>query len=195
MEAYSERYEAALALAARVHREQTRKGSDIPYIVHLAHVSVILIRHGFAEDLAIAGLLHDAVEDQDLPLADIEAGFGPAVAAIVSALTERKHEDGVERPWETRKREALHQLRRAGPDAVAVKAADALHTVRSLLAGLEEEGPALWDRFSRGADQSFWFYDRVAEIVRERLAEHPLADELDRAVDALEVAIAAGEER
>jgi len=195
MEAYSERYEAALALAARVHRQQTRKGNDVPYIVHLAHVSVILIRHGFAEDLAIAGLLHDAVEDQDLPLADIEAGFGPEVAAIVAALTERKREGGVERPWEARKREALHQLRHAGLDAVAVKAADALHTVRSLIAGLAAEGSALWSNFSRGADQSLWFYESVAEIVRERLAEHPLADELDRAVDALEEAIAAGEER
>jgi (p)ppGpp synthase/HD superfamily hydrolase len=195
MEAYSERYEAALALAARVHRQQTRKGSDIPYIVHLAHVSVILIRHGFAEDLAIAGLLHDAVEDQDLPLEDIEAGFGPEVAAMVAALTERKHEEGVERPWEARKREALHQLRRANLDAVAVKAADALHTVRSLLAGLAAEGPALWANFSRGADQSLWFYESVAEIVRERLPEHPLADELDRAVDGLEEAIAASEDR
>jgi len=195
MEAYSERYEAALALAARVHREQTRKGSDVPYIAHLAHVSVILIRHGFGEDLAIAGLLHDAVEDQDLPLEDIEAGFGPEVAAMVSALTERKREGGVERPWETRKQETLHQLRRASLDAVAVKAADTLHSVRSIVAGLAEKGPALWSSFSRGADQSFWFYESVAEIVRERLGAHPLADELDHAVDALEEAIAASEER
>ena len=146
MEAYSERYEAALAMAARTHRDQTRKASDVPYIVHLAHVSVILIRHGFGEDLAIAGLLHDAVEDQDLPLVEVEA-------------------------------------------------ADTLHTVRSLLAGLAEHGPAHWSRFSRGPDQSLWFYESVAEIVRERLAAHPLADELDRAVDALEEAIAAGEDR
>jgi len=195
MEAYSERYEAALVLAARTHRHHTRKAGDVPYIVHLAHVSVILIRHGFGEDLAIAGLLHDAVEDQGLPLTDVEAGFGREVAAMVSALTERKHEDGVERPWETRKREVLHQLERAGVDAVAVKAADTLHTVRSLLAGLAENGPAHWSLFSRGPDQSLWFYESVAEIVRERLAAHPLADELDRAVDSLEEAIAAGEVR
>jgi (p)ppGpp synthase/HD superfamily hydrolase len=195
MEAYSERYEAALALAARVHCDQLRKGTDVPYIVHLVHVSVILIRHGFAEDLAIAGLLHDAVEDQDLPLPAIEAEFGPEVAAIVAALTERKREGGVERPWEVRKREALHQLRRASVEAVAVKAADTLHSVRGLVPALAEEGPALWSRFSRGADQSLWYYESVAEIVRERLAEHPLADELDRAVDALEEAIAASEER
>jgi (p)ppGpp synthase/HD superfamily hydrolase len=195
MQAYSERYEAALALAARAHREQTRKTSDVPYIAHLAHVSVILIRHGFDEDLAIAGLLHDAVEDQDVPLPAIEAQFGPRVASIVAALSERKQEGGVKRPWESRKQEMLHQLRRAGVDAVAVKAADTLHSVRTIITDLAEKGPALWASFSRGPDQSLWFYESVAEIVRERLPEHPLADELDRAVDALEEAIAAGKER
>jgi (p)ppGpp synthase/HD superfamily hydrolase len=63
MAAFSARYDAALVLAARAHRDQVRKGTDIPYIAHPAHVSVILIRHGFGEELAIAGLLHDVVED------------------------------------------------------------------------------------------------------------------------------------
>ncbi len=195
MEAYSERYEAALSLAARAHRAQLRKASDVPYIAHLVHVSVILIRHGFDEDLAIAGLLHDAVEDQDVPLADIDTQFGSRVATIVAALTEHKRAGGVERPWEARKQEMLHQLRRANNDAIAVKAADTLHSVRTIVAGLAEKGPALWSSFSRGAGQSLWFYESVAEIVRDRLEAHPLADELDRAVDALEEAIAGSEDR
>ena len=62
------RYDAALALAARAHRDQLRKGTDLPYIAHPVHVSIILIRHGFGEDLTIAGLLHDVVEDTDTSL-------------------------------------------------------------------------------------------------------------------------------
>jgi (p)ppGpp synthase/HD superfamily hydrolase len=104
MTAYSDRYQAALILAAHAHRTQERKGSDVPYIVHPVQVSVILLRHGFAEDVAIAGLLHDVVEDQDVPLARIEADFGPEVAEMVAALTERKREGDVQRPWEARKR-------------------------------------------------------------------------------------------
>jgi (p)ppGpp synthase/HD superfamily hydrolase len=195
MQAYSKRYEAALALAARAHRDQDRKGSDVPYIVHPVHVSVLLIRHGFDEDLAIAGLLHDVVEDQDVPLPAIEAEFGARVAAIVLALTERKREGDVKRPWEVRKQESLHQLGGAGLDAVAVKAADALHSVCSIVAGLAESGPTFWSRFARGADQSLWYYESVAQLVRERLGAHPLADELARAVEALAEAIAAGAER
>ena len=88
MPAYSERYDEALALAARAHRHQTRKGSDVPYLVHVVHVSVILLGHGFPRDVAIAGLLHDVVEDQGIPLSDIEADFGQAVANMVAAASE-----------------------------------------------------------------------------------------------------------
>jgi (p)ppGpp synthase/HD superfamily hydrolase len=190
MEAYSQRYDAALALAARAHRSQMRKGSDVPYIVHPVHVSVILLRHGFSEAVAIAGLLHDVVEDQNVPPSRIEAEFGPAVAEMVAALTEKKKEDGRPRPWEIRKQEALEQVQRASLDAVAVKAADALHSSRSMAADLRREGSSVWGSFSRGPAEFVWYYECVAEIVRQRLGPHPLAAELDAAVLDLRQAIA-----
>ncbi len=190
MNAYSERYEAALTLAARAHRHQTRKGGDVPYLVHPVHVSVILLRHGFSEDVAIAGLLHDVVEDQGVPLAEIEAAFGPAVTEMVAALSEKKKEAGQPRPWEIRKQEALAQIRQASLEATAVKAADALHSTRSLAADLRRQGPSLWGNFSRGPAKSLWYYRSVAEIVGQRLGDHPLAVELDAAVQDLAQAIA-----
>ncbi len=189
MNAWSERYEAALILAVRAHRQQVRKGSDIPYIVHPVHVSAILLRYGFSEEAAIAGLLHDVVEDQDVPLAHIQAGFGPAVAEMVAVLSERKREGGDERPWEVRKQEKIEQLRQASLEAVAVKAADTLHNVRSMESGLREQGPSFWGHFKRGPGPSLWYYQSVAGIVRERLGAHPLADELDRAVEELKRAV------
>jgi (p)ppGpp synthase/HD superfamily hydrolase len=193
MAAYSERYDTALILAVRAHREQVRKIDDVPYIVHPVHVSVILIRHGFAEDVAIAGLLHDVVEDQDVALAHIEATFGPAVAEMVNALTERKWEGNIKRSWEIRKQEALDQIRRASLGAVAVKAADTLHSARSLIAGLERQTPSLWSNFARGPEQSLWYHQSVAAIVRERLGSHPLADELEATVKELAQAIVEAE--
>jgi (p)ppGpp synthase/HD superfamily hydrolase len=190
LDAYSQRYDAALVLAARAHRSQTRKGSDIPYVIHPVHVSVILIRHGFGEDVAIAGLLHDVVEDQDVPLARIEAEFGPAVAEMVAALTEKKKEAGRPRPWEIRKQEALADAEQAGLDAIAVKAADALHSTRQMAADLRREGAAMWGSFSRGPDKTLWYYQSVAEVVGRRLGPHPLAAELEAAVRDLAQAIA-----
>jgi (p)ppGpp synthase/HD superfamily hydrolase len=189
MPAYSQRYDAALALAARAHQGQTRKGSDVPYIVHPVHVSVILIRHGLDEQTAIAGLLHDVVEDQDVPLAQIEAEFGPDVAAMVEALSERKKAGGVERPWEDRKRELLDQLRAAGRSAVAVKAADAIHNIGATAADLRRRGPGIWRHFKRGPEQTIWYYRQILAIVGQRLGDHPLAGELQAAVDDLARAI------
>jgi (p)ppGpp synthase/HD superfamily hydrolase len=191
MPAYSQRYDEALALAARAHRHQTRKGSVVPYLVHPVHVSVILLRHGFPGDVAIAGLLHDVVEDQDIPLSDIEAGFGPHVANMVAALTERKQEDGIERTWENRKQEALGQLEEAGTDTVAVKAADVLHNTRTLARQLHSQGPSAWIHYSRGPDASLWYARSVAAIARDRLGPHALVDELDSSIDHLQSIIAA----
>lgn len=190
MEGYSERYEAALDLAARAHQAQVRKVRDVPYIVHLVHVSVILLRHGFAEDVVIAGLLHDIVEDQDVALDQIETDFGPPVTEMVAALTEQKQMDGADRPWVVRKRELLSQLRQASLGAAAVKAADTLHSTRSLTSDLRREGALIWNNFSRGPGPSLWYYQSVAALVRARLGAHPLADELDAAVQDLERAIA-----
>ena len=190
MEAFSERYESALALAARAHQGQVRKAGGDPFIVHVIHVSVILLRHGFSEDVVVAGLLHDVVEDQDVPLTDIEARFGPAVAEMVAVLTEQKREGDVERPWEIRKQEALDKLRRASPEAVAVKAADVLHNAHSVALVLRREGAAIWGRFSRGPEETLWYYRSVAQIVRERWGEHPLARELEGAIDHLEQTVA-----
>lgn len=185
MNSYSERYDAALALAASAHASQTRKGSTTPYIVHPVHVSVVLIRYGFPEDVTIAGLLHDVVEDQGYPLSDIEAQFGPAVAEMVEAATERKKEAGQPRKWEDRKREALEHIREASTDAVALKAADVLCNTRAMASALRRTGASIWEHFSRGPEQSMWYYQSLADLAHERLGDHPLLAELDEAIQDL----------
>lgn len=186
MRGFSARYDAALCLAARAHRTQKRKGRDVPYIVHPVQVATILLRYGFAEDVVIAGLLHDVVEDQDVSLDTIGAEFGPAVAEMVAALSERKREGGKPRPWEERKKEALAHLRQASAGAMAVKAADVLHNAHSLRAHLQRDSAAAWEHYSRGSDQTLWYYRAVLEIVQNELDGHPLLDEVREAVSDLE---------
>ena len=57
------RYGDALAWADALHRDQQRKGKAVPYISHLIAVSGLVWEDGGTEDQAIAGLLHDAIED------------------------------------------------------------------------------------------------------------------------------------
>jgi (p)ppGpp synthase/HD superfamily hydrolase len=186
MPAYSQRYDDALIFAAQAHRDQLRKGTDIPYIMHPFHVSAMLIRYGFDEDLVIAGALHDVVEDCGVSLETIAERFGPRVAQLVAAVSERKSADGLDLPWEDRKGSKLAELRQGGPDVAALKAADALHNARSISAALSESGSSVWGRFSRGPEPTLWYYREILAGVRSWLGEHPLADELEGAIVELE---------
>jgi (p)ppGpp synthase/HD superfamily hydrolase len=185
MHALSSRYDEALVFAAIAHRTQLRKGSDTPYIAHPAHVSILLIRHGFGEDLAIAGLLHDVVEDCDVPIATVRARWGDEVGRLVEAVSEQKHDAGGERSWEERKAEKLAHMRDGDAGVAALKAADALHNAFSVLRDLQDVGPAVWSRFKRGPVPSIAYYREIAAIAREKLGSHPIVDELDSVIAAL----------
>jgi (p)ppGpp synthase/HD superfamily hydrolase len=187
MHAYSQRYDDALILAAQAHRTQLRKGTDIPYIMHPFHVSAILIRYGFSEDLVVAGALHDVVEDCGVSLETIAERFGERVAQLVAAVSERKAENGMTLSWEDRKTSKLTELREAGADVAALKAADALHNSRSVIAALRESGSSIWGRFSRGPEPTLWYYREILSGVRLWLDTHPLADELEGAILELEM--------
>ena len=176
---YSELYERALRLADGSHRRQNRKGSTIPYITHPVHVSLILMRYGFAMEVCIAGLLHDVVEDQGYPLAAIDEDFGPRVARIVGALSETKSDSsGNKLPWETRKAEGLAKVRQAGPEAAAVKAADTIRNINSTLHDIRRNGVNVLNRFSRGPQQMLDNYRKVVALIEKAIGPHPLADEL-----------------
>jgi (p)ppGpp synthase/HD superfamily hydrolase len=185
--AYSERLDRALALAARAHRDQKRKGSDVPYVQHPAHVAILLVKHGFAEDVVIAGVLHDVVEDTDVPLETIRAGFGDAVAALVAVVSEQKMEghDGAPRSWHARKADLLAAIAGGPVEAAAVKAADALHNCATTVRDVRASGDAAWARFNAGRTDQIAWYRGVARMVRERLGGHAIAVELEEMVETL----------
>src|SRR3954463_252718 len=96
--------ERALRWAATCHHGQVRRGCEAPYIEHALGVALILDRAGFDQDVVIAGLLHDVVEDTAATLDEVAARFGPAVAETVGHCSEHKVDDaGCKRPWIDRK--------------------------------------------------------------------------------------------
>lgn len=195
MHSYSARYDTAMRLAARTHRAQLRKGSDTPYIAHVVHVSVILVRHCFDDDLAIAGLLHDVVEDCAVPIDAIHDQFGARVAQLVAAVTEQKAADGMPLPWEQRKADKLAHLRDGGPDVAALKAADAIHNMRSIIADVQQEGLAVWQRFKASPQQTLGYYRAIAAHVQHWLGPHAIALELRDALTDLAALVEAEESR
>jgi (p)ppGpp synthase/HD superfamily hydrolase len=150
--------ESALRRAAVWHCGQTRRSSGVPYVQHVVAVAMVLDRLGFPEEVVVAGLLHDAVEDAEATVEEIAAEFGPEVAALVAAASERKLDaQGLKRPWIDRKTEHLEALREASVEARAVALADKLHNLTSLLHDLRA-GVPIWSSFNAERDQVLWYY-------------------------------------
>ena len=160
---YGEKFEEALVYAACVHRDQTRKGTSVPYVTHLMAVAAIVGENGGTEDEVIAGLLHDAPEDAGgrQRLEDIRERFGDEVAEIVAGCT-----DTFENPkpaWRPRKEAYVAHVRRASSSVRLVSAADKLHNARSILADLRASGDDLWDRFTGGKEGTLWYYRALVD--------------------------------
>ncbi len=201
----SPRLDRALEIAGIVHAGAVRKGTEIPYIKHPVAVACLLEGHGYDEDLVIAGLLHDVVEDARYGSFDLQdrlsaaAGpgrlavpadawefraaflrflaeeFGARVFDLVMAVSEAKNDGLRPRDWLERKKERLDHLAEASREVAALKAADTLHNITCTLEDIRREGLGVLDRF-RGGALVAWHYSAVAQLAAERLpAGDPLA--------------------
>jgi (p)ppGpp synthase/HD superfamily hydrolase len=182
----SPRFSEALSYVAELHAGQRRKVSGEPYISHLLAVAAIVMEYGGNEDEAIAALLHDAVEDQGgaATLAEIRGRFGAAVAAIVDGCSDTA--ESPKPPWRLRKESHIARLRDASPSVRLVVAADKLHNALSLQREHRRRGESLWGFFHGGRDGTLWYYRAVVDVLKQ--AElNPLVEELDRAVEELQL--------
>lgn len=181
------RFLNAFLFAAEKHAGQARKASTIPYISHLMGVASLVLEAGGDEDLAIAALLHDVVEDcGGAPmLKEVRRRFGKRVARVVDGCTDTDIDP--KPPWRERKENYLRHLRKADRDMRLVSAADKLHNVRSILADYRDAGESIWARFNGGRDGTLWYY-RV--LLDEFLRSKPnrITREFNLAVNDLEMA-------
>lgn len=181
----SDKYRDALAFAFDLHREQERKGSHVPYVAHVIGVSSLVLEYGGDEQEAIAGLLHDAVEDQGgaSTLETIRVRFGERVADIVAGCSDSMGEP--KPPWRVRKETYLAHLATASPGVKLVSACDKLYNARTIQADLRLEGASVWSRFSSGKDGTLWYYRALAETFG-RFPDLRPAAELRRVVEAFD---------
>jgi (p)ppGpp synthase/HD superfamily hydrolase len=182
---YSPKFRRALDYAARVHARQIRKKTGRPYIGHLLNVASLVIEYGCDEEMAIAALLHDAVEDQGgLPrLREIRRKFGKRVAHIVDGCTDSYVVP--KPPWLDRKRAYVERVRDESAEVRLVSAADKLSNVRETIHDLRVQGESVFDRFAGKKDGTLWYYRALVEELR-KAGSNPLVEELARAVTELE---------
>ena len=174
-------FEAA-KLATLVHKNQTRKDGT-PYIDHPFAVAFIVSRYTTDEDLIIAGLLHDVIEDVDkaeYSEAQMLKDFGPKIFRIVSDLSDKRDpmSDADEiKTWKERKTKYLNHLKVCELDSLLVCCADKIHNFYDSSKVLKIIGEDLWTRFHASKSEEFWYMTSCYEIINSRMPG-AMADEL-----------------
>jgi (p)ppGpp synthase/HD superfamily hydrolase len=196
----TDKFSRSVDYARQVHVNY-RKGTQVPYMAHLLGVAALVIGEAghvpfpVTEDMVIAALLHDAVEDEGgVPrLRDIEANFGKEVATIVEGCSDTLEEDSSKKePWERRKESYIARLWNEPQGTLLVSAADKLYNARSILEDYRIFGPEVWKRFKRGRKAQVWYFQELIKVYNKRCQNWRIVEELKRTVATL-AELSAGE--
>ncbi|MBK6848654.1 MAG: bifunctional (p)ppGpp synthetase/guanosine-3',5'-bis(diphosphate) 3'-pyrophosphohydrolase [Proteobacteria bacterium] len=160
--------ERAFVAAARAHAGQYRKSGE-PYLVHPLGVTAVIADLKLDVPSLCAGLLHDCVEDTEMTVEQVAAGFSPAIAALVDGVTKLGR-----LPWNTREERQAENFRKMlvamAEDirVILIKLADRTDNMRTL-------GHVSEERQERTARETLEIYAPLAN----RLGIHWLRAELE----------------
>ena len=182
-------YYRAFEYANTWHRDQARKGTVLPYILHPMGVASLVLEAGGDEELAIAALLHDVPEDcgGEPRLAEILEMFGPRVEKIVRGCSDSLTEDKeVKAPWRDRKQAHIDHIATADMDTLIVTAADKLHNGRAIASDLQNIGAEVWSRFNASREDILWYYKAFHKELVAREVTGALTHPLKSAIGIME---------
>ncbi|WP_315860236.1 HD domain-containing protein [Cyanobium sp. Cruz-8H5] len=153
-----------------MHRFQTRNGKSVPYLSHLIAVSALVWEDGGSENEAIAGLLHDAIEDAGQNHGSIAERLGAEVADFVLDCTDTAEglTGASKEPWLVRKTRYVASLEHKRQGSLRVKAADKAHNARDQVLDARRDS-ASWDRFKAGLDGTAWYLLSIHQTLSDRL--------------------------
>lgn len=178
---YTHKIQKAIKFSIKTHevyQKQKRKGKDIPYIVHPLTAGLILASVGASEDVIIAGILHDTIEDsvseRKVTKKMLVERFGEKVADLVESVTEKNKE----LPWEERKKEALMHIKKFSHDSLLVKSADIISNTTELIEDYEKNGDETFSRFNASKEKILLNYLRLICTIIECWSDNPLAEDL-----------------
>jgi len=182
------RFAEALQLAYSLHHAQMRKGTGTPYMAHLLSVCSLVMYHGGDEDLAIAALLHDALEDASDRITSEQIGeeFGQKVKEIVQLCSDTPPDfrGGQKEPWRVRKDRYLSHIKsgKDTPELLLVSVADKVDNANAIVRDLKKVGDSVWKRFNAGKDGQLWYYRELVSAFRAAGVKGPLIDSLEELV-------------
>ncbi len=150
----------AVEFATGAHYGQFRKGTNIPYIVHPLGVAKILIENNCSNEVIVAGVLHDVLEDTSVTYENLKESFGVKIAEIVKGVTEPDKSAS----WFCRKLHTVEYLETAPWNVLLVACADKLDNTRAMRADYKKEGEGFWKRFNASKESQEWYYRSLVEV-------------------------------
>ncbi len=167
---YSFRVEQAIRAAAVLHRDQVRKGElPFPYVTHLVSVAFILSDYTEDEDVIVAALLHDTLEDTSYTETELQEDFGGRVKDIVCTLTEPKYKGETALSWAERKKAYLKQIKEGSEEAMLIAAADKAHNMRTVVEAYYDNHDRFTKDFGGTLADRIKFYQDLSNVINRNL--------------------------
>lgn len=182
---YTPLIQKAIQFATRVHAGQYRKGKDTPYITHPLTVALILARVTKDEDVIVAGILHDTIEDCE-PYGSVTkeltaTQFNEDIANLVDAVTEKDKT----LPWYERKMAALNHIKNMDKKALLLKSADVLHNLTDLNQDIEKDEEQVFDKFNASKNEVIGRFEKLIPEIARYYLDNPLKDDLEKELHKL----------
>jgi len=170
---YTPRLENAIRIASQYHHGQFRKEHDeLPYVSHPFSVASLVSNYTDDEDIVIAALLHDTVEDTHMEHDELIKLFGERVSELVDGVSEPKGD----MPWKERKDVYLEKLQTGSLDALLIAAADKIHNMQSKHRIYSDQGKEFVQSTGLLNEKYIWYHGTVCDIVKERLKGSPIVE-------------------
>src|SRR4051812_35779376 len=161
---------SAIQFAAKKHHGQLRHGREpLPYVTHLFSVALLVAESGAHDDVVIAALLHDTLEDTETTREEIAAAFGEHVAKLIEWVSEDKSLE-----WAERKAGYLAAMEKAPEEALLIAIADKVDNTESKMQEFEEEGEEFLAAWKQPQSAYLDFNARMLEIAQARMPGHAL---------------------
>lgn len=179
----TERYGQALQWALEKHELQVRHNTRTPYVSHLLTTSAFVLEEGADEDVAIAALLHDVLEDQPVHIVEVRAEFGDRVAQIVLDCTDASIDRRPDTTWRERKLMHLRRMADFDQDSLLVIAADKVSSLQALVDDLHRFGVGLFADSEQDSAELLWHYSATCHVLEQRLGKNALVLRLRCLID------------